>query len=126
MLKGMWLKEAGFDVEISGTECFSLGYFVGDNNTPNEMSTKEYTRYREMNQAQRDEHRVLDVCPFCGKQSVHIRADEHLSRLVRKEYYLNLTELKSSSGWIKIAMWTTMGFLILIMKMLLNCGSLTM
>lgn len=70
------------DNEISGTECFSLGYFVGDNNTPNEMSAKEYTRYREMNQAQRDEHRVLDVCPFCGKQTVHIRADERLSRLV--------------------------------------------
>lgn len=70
------------DNEISDAECFSLGYFVGDNNTPNEMSAKEYTRYREMNQAQRDEHRVLDVCPFCGKQTVHIRADEHLSRLV--------------------------------------------
>lgn len=70
------------DNEIAGTECFSLGYFVGDNNTPNEMSAKEYARYREMNQAQRDEHRVLDVCPFCGKQTVHIRADEHLSRLV--------------------------------------------
>ena len=24
----------------------------------------------------------MDVCPFCGKQSVHIRADEYLSRLV--------------------------------------------
>lgn len=46
------------------------------------MSAKEYTRYREMNQAQRDEHRVLDVCPFCGKQTVHIRADKHLGRLV--------------------------------------------
>lgn len=70
------------DNEIVRTECFSLGYFVGDNNTPNEMSAKEYARYREMNQAQRDEHRILDVCPFCGKQSVHIRADEHFNRLV--------------------------------------------
>lgn len=70
------------DNEIAGTECFSLGYFVGDNNTPNEMNAKEYARYREMNQAQRDEHRILEVCPFCGKQSVHIRADEHVNRLV--------------------------------------------
>lgn len=70
------------DNDIAGMECFSLGYFVGDNNTPNEMSAKEYARYREMNQAQRDEHRILDVCPFCGKQLVHIRADEHLRRLV--------------------------------------------
>lgn len=70
------------DNEIAGTECFSLGYFVGDNNTPNEMNAKEYARYREMNQAQRDEHRILEVCPYCGKQSVHIRADEHVNRLV--------------------------------------------
>lgn len=70
------------DNDIAGMECFSLGYFVGDNNTPNEMSAKEYARYQEMNQTQRDEHRILDVCPFCGKQSVHIRADEHLRRLM--------------------------------------------
>lgn len=70
------------DSEISETECFSLGYFVGDNNTPNSMSAKEYSRYREMTQAQRDEHRVLDVCPFCGKQTVHLRGDEQLGRLV--------------------------------------------
>lgn len=70
------------DSAIESTECFSLGYFVGDNNTPNSMNAKEYAKYREMTQAQRDEHRVLDVCPFCGKQSVHLRADEHLGRLV--------------------------------------------
>ena len=70
------------DNEIAETECFSLGYFVGDNNTPNTMSAKEYIRYREMNQSQRDEHRILDVCPFCGKQTVHIRTDEHFSRLI--------------------------------------------
>lgn len=70
------------DNDIAGMECFSLGYFVGDNNTPNEMRAKEYARYREMNQIQRDEHRILDICPFCGKNSVHIRADECLNRLV--------------------------------------------
>ena len=80
------------DNEISNTEGFSLGYFVGDNNTPNEMSAKEYARYREMNQTQRDEHRVLDVCPFCGKQTVHIRADEYLARLV---HFCDNTECQS-------------------------------
>jgi len=70
------------DDEIKDTECFSLGYFVGDNNTPNTMSTKEYARYRGMTQTQRDEHRVLDVCPFCGKETVHINADENRARLI--------------------------------------------
>lgn len=70
------------DVDIKSTECFSLGYFVGDNNTPNSMSKKEYGRYRAMTQEQRDENRILDICPFCGKQTVHLRADEALLRLV--------------------------------------------
>lgn len=70
------------DLNISDSEEFSLGYFVGDNNTPNNMSAKEYARYREMTQPQRDEHRVLDVCPFCGQQTVHLRADQQKGRLV--------------------------------------------
>lgn len=70
------------DKEIAATECFSLGYFVGDNNTPNSMSEKDYTRYREMTQAERDEHRIIDVCPFCGRQTIHLRADENVGRLV--------------------------------------------
>lgn len=80
------------DNDIAGTESFSLGYFVGDNNTPNSMSAKEYARYREMTQAQRDEHRVLDICPFCGSQTVHLRADEYLGRLI---HYCDNPECKS-------------------------------
>lgn len=81
-----------YDNDIASSECFSLGYFVGDNNTPNNMSDKEYSRYREMSQTQRDEHRVLDVCPFCGKHRVHLRADENLRRLV---HYCDNSECKS-------------------------------
>lgn len=80
------------DSEIAETEGFSLGYFVGDNNTPNEMSAKEYAKYHEMNQAQRDEHRVLDVCPFCGKQTVHLGADEKKGRLI---HYCDNSECQS-------------------------------
>lgn len=70
------------DSTIAYTECFSLGYFVGDNNTPNKMGAKQYARYNEMTQSQRDEHRIIDVCPFCGKATVHLRADSTLCRLV--------------------------------------------
>lgn len=70
------------DPEIKETECFSLGYFVGDNNTPNTMRAREYNRFRSMAQAQRDEHRILDICPFCGEKTVHINADETRARLV--------------------------------------------
>lgn len=70
------------DTEIQDTDCFSLGYFVGDNNTPNKMKEADYRSYHDMTQSQRDEHRVLDICPFCGQETVHIRADEDLCRLV--------------------------------------------
>ena len=70
------------DSEISNTAAFSLGYFVGDNNTPNRLSEKAYTRYRDMTQAQLDESRVLEVCPFCRKNTVHLRADLQMRRLV--------------------------------------------
>lgn len=70
------------DPTIAQTECFSLGYFVGDNNTPNKMGAKEYARYNDMTQAQRDEHRIIDVCPYCGKPTVHLRADSTICRLV--------------------------------------------
>jgi len=69
------------DSSIAKTEDFALGYFVGDNNTPNSMSAKEYAQYREMTQAQRDEHRIIDICPFCGKSTIHLKADEKLGRL---------------------------------------------
>ena len=70
------------DPSITQTEEFSLGYFVGDNNTPNSMNAKEYARYREMTQTQRDEHLILDLCPFCGKPTVHLDAVEEIGRLV--------------------------------------------
>ncbi len=70
------------DPTIAYTECFSLGYFVGDNNTPNKMEAKDYARYNDMTQEQCDEHRIIDVCPYCGQPTVHLRADSKLGRLV--------------------------------------------
>lgn len=70
------------DVDIRNSAPFSLGYYVGDNNTPNSLSEKDYARYKDMTQTQLDEARVLDVCPFCRKNTVHLRADLQMRRLV--------------------------------------------
>lgn len=70
------------DEEISGTSPFSLGYYVGDRSTPNKMEDSDYERYNNMPQRERDESRVLDICPFCHKPTVHIRADKEMRRLV--------------------------------------------
>ncbi|MCD7750844.1 MAG: hypothetical protein LUI10_03765 [Lachnospiraceae bacterium] len=70
------------DVAISGTEAFSLGYFVGDANTPNKIGKEDVLKYRASTQAAMDEQRIIDVCPFCGGKSVHLKFDEECYRLV--------------------------------------------
>lgn len=70
------------DASIAQTEEFSLGYFVGDANTPNKIEKKNVIKYRTSSQAVLDEERIIDVCPFCGKQTVHLKFDEESYRLV--------------------------------------------
>ena len=68
--------------DICHTEEFSLGYFVGDGNTPNRLTEDDFHRYGNMTQAQLDESRVIDVCPFCGESTVHLKADKETCRLI--------------------------------------------
>lgn len=69
------------EASIAHTEPFSLGYFVGDGNTPNKIEKKDVLKYRNRGQAECDEERIIDICPFCGKQSVHLKFDEESYRL---------------------------------------------
>lgn len=70
------------DRRIAHTEEFSLGYFVGDNNTPNKISKDSVLRYRNMTQEEKDENRIIDICPFCGKSTVHLNFEESSYRLL--------------------------------------------
>ena len=70
------------DPLIKDTEEFSLGYFVGDNNTPNNIKRERAIRYRDMRQEEIDEERILDLCPFCGKPTVHVKFNEESYRLM--------------------------------------------
>lgn len=70
------------DPLISKTEEFSLGYFVGDANTPNNIGKDRAIRYRGMTQDEIDEERIIDICPLCGEQSVHLKFDEDKYRLM--------------------------------------------
>lgn len=61
---------------------FSLGYFVGDNNTPNELSIDKINNFSGKTQDQLDEElRILDICPFCKNKSVNIKLDTDSLRL---------------------------------------------
>lgn len=70
------------DPLIQNTEEFSLGYYVGDNNTPNNIYPDRAKRYRGMPQSEIDEERIIDICPFCGKPTVHLKFDEDTYRLM--------------------------------------------
>ena len=61
------------NTDICSTEEFSLGYFVGDANTPNKISYEKAEEYKATSQDTMDEKRIIDICPFCGKQSVHLK-----------------------------------------------------
>ncbi len=54
-------------------DSFSLGYYVGDNNTPNELNEEKIFNFSNKTQGQlNDELRIVDVCPFCKQKTVDI------------------------------------------------------
>lgn len=67
--------------EIGGSK-FSLGYYVGEGNTPNNIDKTLQTTLLELSPDQIDEkYRLVDVCPFCGKETVHVVYDADANTL---------------------------------------------
>ena len=68
--------------ERLGGETFSLGYFVGEGNTPNKIDKELRKTLNELSAEDIDEkYRLLDVCPFCGSHTVHVVYDEKANSL---------------------------------------------
>lgn len=68
--------------EALGGETFSLGYFVGEGNTPNKIDRELKKYLKELSADEIDEkYRLLDVCPFCGESTVHVMYDEEANSL---------------------------------------------
>lgn len=80
---------------IRDTAEFSLGYFVGDTNTPNKIGRDRAIRYRGMTQEEFDEERIIDICPFCGQSTVHLRFNEGTYRLM---HFCSNTECPSGEA----------------------------
>jgi hypothetical protein len=60
-------------VENLGGSVFSLGYYVGDGNTPNKIDKDLKQTLLELSSDEMDEkYRLIDICPFCGKETIHI------------------------------------------------------
>ncbi len=79
-------------MDICDTGEFSLGYFVGDGNTPNKLTSNDIEQYASKTQEQKDEGRVIDICPFCKKNTVHLDVDTNAHRLI---HYCSNAECKS-------------------------------
>ena len=87
--------------EALGGETFSLGYFVGEGNTPNKIDEELKKTLKELSSAEIDEkYRLLDVCPFCGSSSVHVVFDEEANSL----RHICLTPGCSSNGVLPLFM----------------------
>lgn len=68
--------------EKLGGETFSLGYFVGEGNTPNKIDKELRKTLNELSAEELDEkYRLLDVCPFCNSETVHVIYDEEANSL---------------------------------------------
>ena len=74
--------------ELSGTNDFSVGFYVGKKNTPNKITATEQLSARANNESARrnliidsDEetlneyYRFIDTCPSCGEKQVAVRFD---------------------------------------------------
>ena len=66
-------------------EPFSLGYYVGDNNTPNKIT--QYVAQNLLNKSQEEmneEYKVIDTCPFCRSKKINVEYLPEQIRLVHR------------------------------------------
>ena len=67
---------------ISDSDTFSIGYYVGDVNTPNKLEKKTIEEIKKDDQETiNSKYKIIDKCPFCGGTNVNIELDEDVLRL---------------------------------------------
>ena len=66
-----------------GGDCFSLGYFVGEGNTPNKIDKEfEIELLKKSTDEMDSSFRLLDVCPYCKRNTVHVSYDSVRKALI--------------------------------------------
>ena len=67
---------------ICDSDVFSLGYYVGDVNTPNKLDKKMIEEIKKDDQDSiNNKYKIIDKCPFCGNTDINIELDEDALRL---------------------------------------------
>lgn len=68
-------------IKNSDDEYFTVGYYVGDGNTPNKLN--DIAQYNELTQSTKDEKfKLIDTCPYCFNKDVHIQIDVEKVRII--------------------------------------------
>lgn len=68
--------------EIREGSPFSLGYYVGEGNTPNKIDKDLQRTLQDLSPDEVDnKYRLIDVCPFCGKETIHVIYDAEANSL---------------------------------------------
>lgn len=78
-----WAEEVRLEsLELFEGERFTVGYYVGDNSTPNKIDNDRFREIKSLNQNEINEkYRIIDTCPFCNTQSIDVKFDENEWRL---------------------------------------------
>jgi hypothetical protein len=78
--------------ECPDTDEFSLGYFVGSGNTPNQLMetddddnlTDNIELVKEEDSRYAEKWKIVTTCPFCGEESVELDGDYDRMRLLHR------------------------------------------
>lgn len=89
--------------EAFGGEPFSVGYFVGKNNTPNKVIEGDSDGANNVRKARDDEQKqedwlIVSECPFCGEESVEITGDENRLRIIHRCTNSACSEVQRQGG----------------------------
>ncbi|WP_199896979.1 helicase-related protein [Halarchaeum acidiphilum] len=85
-----------------GGEEFSVGYFVGKNNTPNKViedggDVNNAAKARDDEEMQED-WLIVSECPYCGEDSVEVTGDERRLRIVHRCTNSECPEVRQQGG----------------------------
>lgn len=86
--------------DAMGGEEFSVGYFVGKNNTPNavEEDDENVVRLAKESQEHKDKWLTVPKCPFCGEESVEVTGDLERLRIVHECHNESCDEVERQGG----------------------------
>ncbi len=86
--------------EELGGDPFSMGYLVGDRNTPNRLITDSENRVQRVNRddAYAEDLLVLSRCPFCGEESLSVDGLPDELRIVHRCHNPDCSEVIHQGG----------------------------